>query len=216
MSPPKSRERVHFHTAEALSQYHELVRDWAGCQKCGLAKTRKRIVNFRGHLPCTIFLVGEGPGESEDAIGVPFIGEAGNLLNSLIERAYFQAGFGGTIDEPIVTNSEIGITNVVACLPCRETEYSPVIRPPNKQEADACRPRLERLIEIASPKIIVCLGQVATRYVNKIKKTMTMASLLHPSAILRMENDNPRDAELAEKRWILAMAKIMRETNTSH
>jgi len=90
-----------------------------------------------------LLFVGEGPGEQEDLTGEPFVGRAGRLLTSLIE------GIG-------LTRSAVYIANVVKCRP-------PGNRDPQPDEASACRPYLDRQIDLVRPRVIVALGRVAAQ-----------------------------------------------------
>ncbi len=68
------------------SKYQEYKKQWKGCKRCPLYKTRRKIVHCRGSLPCDIFFLGEAPGDSEDLLGKPFVGPAGKLLDRIIAK----------------------------------------------------------------------------------------------------------------------------------
>jgi DNA polymerase len=87
-----------------------------------------------------LMFVGEGPGAEEDQQGLPFVGRAGALLTGLIEAAG-------------LTREDVYITNVVKCRP-------PGNRNPEPDEIAACRPILQRQIELLAPRLIVALGNV--------------------------------------------------------
>jgi len=94
--------------------------------------------------------IAEGPGEHEDAEGVPFRGESGILLDQLLEEAG-------------IDREEVYITNSVLCRPTRPSAagHGLVNRPPTKLEVENCLPRLRREILAINPKIVVSLGDVA-------------------------------------------------------
>lgn len=115
----------------------------AACRRCSLGETRQCVVFGEGNAQSGIMLVGEAPGEKEDATGKPFIGRAGKLLDSVLAEVGLQ-------------RQEIFITSVVKCRP-------PKNRYPRREEVSACLPILQRQIELIKPRIIVCLGNLATR-----------------------------------------------------
>jgi DNA polymerase len=86
-------------------------------------------------------LIGEAPGKNEDKQGKPFVGSAGKILNSLLEK--------GNVDRSMVY-----ITNVVKCRP-------PGNRVPKRDEIEACSIYLRKQLEVIAPKIIVLLGKTA-------------------------------------------------------
>ena len=109
------------------------------CEKCALCKTRINVVPGEGSPKAEIMFIGEGPGKNEDEQGRPFIGAAGKLLDKLIELIG-------------LTRKDIYIANVVKCRP-------PQNRDPLPEEVDACRPWLNKQIEIIKPELIVLLGR---------------------------------------------------------
>ena len=119
----------------------ELAEVAASCIICGLCETRTNVVFGEGnvHSPLIAF-VGEGPGEEEDRFGRPFVGKAGQLLNSAIKK-----GLG-------LNREDLYICNVIKCRP-------PENRTPLPTEVAACSPYLFRQLELIKPKVIVTLGQ---------------------------------------------------------
>ena len=109
------------------------------CEKCILAQGRTHAVPGEGPPDADIMFIGEGPGFHEDRQGRPFVGAAGNLLEELL----------ASID---LTREEVYIANVVKCRP-------PGNRDPNPEEIAACRPYLDRQIDIVRPRLIVTLGR---------------------------------------------------------
>lgn len=153
-----------------MPTWHEHVERWKGCQRCPLGQQRDRICLARGSLPCTVLLVGEAPGASEDAIGQPFVGPAGLLLDQIVEHA-------------LPEGVSYLLTNLVACFP-REAK-SEGINEPEYAEIMACRPRLIELVNLAQPQLIVRVGKLATNYVPN-KSWMQYVDIDHPAYILRM------------------------------
>ncbi len=118
-----------------------VTREIKQCTKCELHKSKKNYVPGEGCNNPDIMFIGEGPGETEDNFGRPFIGKAGQLLDKLITKMGY-------------TRETVFIGNIVKCRP-------PGNRDPLKKEVEACMPYLVRQIEILSPRVIVCLGKVA-------------------------------------------------------
>lgn len=160
------------------------VNKWKDCQLCPLCKQRDRIVLARGTIPCDVLIVGEAPGSSEDTIGQPFIGPAGHLLDQIIERA-------------VPASISVLLTNLVACFP-REAKARGDNEPTDK-EIITCRPRLIELVNIACPRLIVCVGALSAGYVDH-DDTVKCVDIIHPSAILR---NPPNGMPLVKKRMAI-------------
>lgn len=149
-----------------------------GCEACALAPTRTTVVFGVGDPRARLLFVGEGPGEQEDLSGEPFVGRAGRLLTSLIE------GIG-------LTRDDVYIANVVKCRP-------PGNRDPRPEEIAACSPFLETQLDLIAPRVVVTLGNFATKLLLDTKEGITklrgrafpyrdgvLIPVLHPSAVLR-------------------------------
>lgn len=124
---------------------HDLValRDQvSGCMACPLAATRRQTVFGIGPIEARCMIIGEAPGEEEDARGEPFIGKAGQLLDRMLS----EIGLGRSID--------VYITNVVKCRP-------PGNRNPAPEEMAACAAFLARQVELVRPKVLLLLGRFA-------------------------------------------------------
>ena len=106
-----------------------------------------------GRPDADLMFVGEGPGEQEDLQGEPFVGRAGQLLTQLIE------GIG-------LTRADVYIANVVKCRP-------PGNRDPQPDEIEACAPWLDRQLELIRPRVIVTLGNFATKLLLDTKEGIT-------------------------------------------
>ncbi len=123
-------------TIDAL--YHAL----AGFQGCGLRATAKNLCFYRGNPHAPLMIVGEAPGREEDLEGKPFVGRAGQLLDKML--AAINLG-----------EADVHITNIVYWRP-------PGNRTPTPQEAQICRPFLDRQMELVAPKVVLTLGGPAT------------------------------------------------------
>jgi DNA polymerase len=122
-------------------QLDQLYEDWKKCDRCPLVETRHKVVFGEGNPDADILFIGEGPGEEEDKVGRPFIGESGQLFTALWESLDQHRG-------------DSYVTNIVGCRP-------PENRNPTKIEKEACLPRLHEIIYIIDPLLIVTLGKVA-------------------------------------------------------
>lgn len=127
--------------AQQIEQLTALVSEVNSCTKCDLHTTRKRAVPGMGPVPCHIMIIGEAPGAEEDALGLPFVGSSGQLLQKLLARAG-------------LNRNMVYIANTVKCRP-------PNNRDPYDTEKAACSPYLARQIELVNPTIIVTLGRVS-------------------------------------------------------
>ncbi|MDE2150299.1 MAG: uracil-DNA glycosylase [Gammaproteobacteria bacterium] len=126
-----------------------LCRQVAECRRCKLCEARTQTVFAAGSPRAELMVIGEGPGADEDAKGLPFVGRAGRLLDQML----LAIGRSRAGDEP---PRSVYIANVVKCRP-------PGNRDPQPDEVEACRPYLDRQIELVAPKLIVALGRVAAQ-----------------------------------------------------
>jgi uracil-DNA glycosylase len=153
--------------------------DALGCARCPLAATRTQVVFGVGNPNADLMFVGEGPGAEEDKQGIPFVGRAGQLLTRLVE------GIG-------MTRDDVYIANVVKCRP-------PGNRDPQPEEIEACRPYLEGQLRFLEPRVVVTLGNFATKLLLETKEGITklrgrefpyrdgavLIPTFHPAAVLR-------------------------------
>ncbi|MBF0320723.1 MAG: uracil-DNA glycosylase [Nitrospirae bacterium] len=126
--------------------------DIGNCTRCKLHTGRTNIVFGEGDPNTRLMFIGEGPGADEDETGRPFVGRAGTVLESLINKMGFQ-------------REDVYIANIVKCRP-------PGNREPEDDEIGACRGFLERQIEAVAPDAIMCLGSVSTRTLLSTDKTI--------------------------------------------
>lgn len=122
--------------------WSDFAADVAACTACKLCRTRHKVVPGVGDPTADWLFVGEAPGAEEDARGEPFVGQAGRLLDNML------AALG------LARTRQVYIANVLKCRP-------PNNRTPERAEADACSPYLERQIELIQPKVMVALGKTA-------------------------------------------------------
>ncbi|MDR2709965.1 MAG: uracil-DNA glycosylase [Burkholderiales bacterium] len=173
----------------AQLSWNDFAADVAACTACDLCKTRTKAVPGVGDVHARWLFVGEGPGAEEDKKGEPFVGQAGRLLDQMLAALGMKRG------------SDVYIANVLKCRP-------PNNRAPTPQEADACRPYLERQIALIAPKIIVALGKSAAMLL--LNTDASIASLrgrghryqetplvvtYHPAYLLRSPADKAKSWE---------------------
>jgi len=132
-----------------LEQVQEQI---SGCTRCPLHENRTQIVFGVGNPKADIMFVGEAPGANEDAQGEPFVGNAGRLLDRLLEKAG-------------LTRADVYITNVIKCRP-------PHNRDPRVTEIRECRPFLALQVEAIQPRVVVTLGKYASWYVTGVFGSM--------------------------------------------
>ena len=160
------------------------------CVACPLAQTRTQVVFGEGNPRSPLVIVGEGPGEQEDATGRPFVGRAGQLL----DKALREAG---------MTRRHVYICNIIKCRACIEENGRTRNRPPTQEEIQACYSWLDQQLTLIKPLVIVCLGApAASTLIHKNFKIMqergqwfsnryapAVIASLHPAYILRQAGD---------------------------
>ena len=128
---------------DELAAYAESV---AGCTRCRLAQGRTQVVFGAGNPRADLMFVGEAPGFHEDKQGLPFVGQAGKLLEELL------GGIG-------LTRADVYIANVLMCRP-------PGNRDPQPDEIEACESHLFKKLELIEPTIVATLGNFATKLLS--------------------------------------------------
>jgi uracil-DNA glycosylase len=118
----------------------------AGCTRCRLAQGRTQVVFGNGDPNADLMFVGEAPGFHEDKQGFPFVGQAGKLLDQLLE------GIG-------LSRELVFVANVLKCRP-------PGNRDPMPDEIESCEPHLFRQVELIQPKLVATLGNFATKLLS--------------------------------------------------
>ncbi len=132
------------------SELEELAQQISVCEKCILHKSRVKAVPGVGAVSAAIVFIGEAPGFHENQQGLPFVGAAGQYLDELLEKIGLR-------------REDVFITNVVKCRP-------PGNRDPQSEEIEACRPYLDRQIELIEPKMVITLGRFSmARYFPNAK-----------------------------------------------
>jgi uracil-DNA glycosylase family 4 len=122
-----------------VSELEVLAAEIAKCTRCLLHQGRTRAVPGEGPENAAIMFIGEAPGFHEDQQGRPFVGAAGRFLEELLASIELK-------------RTDVYIANVIKCRP-------PGNRDPLPEEMEACRPFLDRQIELIQPKIVVTLGR---------------------------------------------------------
>ncbi len=124
------------------------------CTRCPLAAGRTTVVFGEGDPHADLMVVGEGPGREEDLQGRPFVGRSGQLLDRLL------------FEEAGLQRAQVYIANVVKCRP-------PGNRDPLPEEIAACRPYLDQQLELIAPRVVVTLGNFATRLLLDTSRGIT-------------------------------------------
>jgi DNA polymerase len=166
----------------------------AGCTACALCRTRRQTVFGVGAERARWMVVGEAPGEQEDARGEPFVGAAGQLLDRMLAALDLARAAGAGSEEAAdraAAPQPVFIANTLKCRP-------PGNRNPAPEELAACQPFLERQIELVAPRVILALGRFAAQAllgstepigrlrgrVHRWRSTPVVVSY-HPSYLLR-------------------------------
>jgi uracil-DNA glycosylase len=168
--------------ARQTGSLEELRATLAGFDGCGLKATAKNLCFYRGAARSRLMLIGEAPGRDEDLQGKPFVGRAGQLLDKML------AAIG-------LTEADVHITNIVYWRP-------PGNRTPTPQEAQVCRPFMERQVELVAPDFLLLLGGAAAKEVLGVtdgimrvrgkwrevmfgERNVRALATLHPAYLLR-------------------------------
>ena len=166
------------------NNWNDLQEECKKCEKCDLAKSRINVVFGDGNPNAEVMFIGEGPGQTEDETGKPFVGRAGQLLDKML------AGVG-------LSRDNIYIANIVKCRP-------PQNRDPLPAEQEACIEWLRNQVSLIRPKIIVFLGRISAMKLMKPdfkvtkehgqffeKNGVLMMGTFHPAALLRSPGNKP-------------------------
>lgn len=161
--------------AQGLAVLAEKAR---ACTVCRLSETRTNVVFGSGNPDADVVFVGEGPGQQEDELGLPFVGRSGQLLDQLLGEIGLQ-------------RDDVYIANVVKCRP-------PKNRDPRPDEIDACKGYLKSQLELIQPKAAVTLGNFASKLLLRTDTGITrlrgnayewwgrlLVPTFHPAAALR-------------------------------
>lgn len=157
--------------------FEQLKQEYSTCTKCpALCQSRSQVVFGSGNPKAEVLLIGEAPGANEDKQGIPFCGMSGQVLNELLSSVG-------------LSREDIFITNTILCRPENN-------RGPAKEEVENCRERLDKLIQIMQPKVIVTIGNFATERIlgrkgitslrGKVfeKSGMKIVPVIHPANYL--------------------------------
>jgi len=172
--------------------WDELEATIRDCARCGLCRGRTHAVPGIGDRHASWLFVGEGPGRNEDLEGEPFVGPAGKLLDNMLKAIQLARGV------------DTYIANIVKCRPVDADGRD---RPPVQNEVAACRPYLERQIDLIKPTVIIALGKTAAVSLLGLNEDTSLASLrgeshsyrgtpvvvtYHPAYLLRKPEDKAK------------------------
>ncbi|QND95271.1 uracil DNA glycosylase superfamily protein [Burkholderia cenocepacia] len=173
-------------TPVAVLDWDALAARVADCTLCRLCEKRTNTVFGVGDREADWMLIGEAPGENEDKQGEPFVGQAGKLLDNMLQSLALKRG------------DNVYIANVIKCRP-------PGNRNPEPDEVASCEPYLQRQVALVKPKLIVALGRFAAQ--TLLKTDASIASLrgrvhayegvpvivtYHPAYLLRSLQDKSK------------------------
>jgi uracil-DNA glycosylase len=169
----------------------------AGCRACPLWETGTQTVFGEGDAGAAVIFVGEQPGDQEDRQGRPFVGPAGRVL----DEALVEAG---------IDRATTYVTNAVKHFKWQARGKRRIHAKPAWSELAACRPWLEAELAVVRPRVLVCLGATAAQSLLGRQFRVTrqrgewvesdlaehVTATIHPSAILRQQDDEARHREM--------------------
>ncbi len=172
-----------------MSALTELYEEIAKCERCVLSQSRTTTVPGEGPESADLVFIGEGPGFHEDQQGRPFVGQAGQLLDQLLESIGLR-------------REDVYICNMIKCRPPRN-------RDPLPEEVEACRSYLDRQLELISPKMIVTLGRISMeRYFPGAKISHIHGQPRKMGGIIYYPMYHPA-AALHQRRWLQVIEEDM-------
>lgn len=136
-----------------IDTFENITSDLNNCQRCKLCSTRKNIVISEGNPTAKLMLIGEGPAEQDDIQCRPFVGNAGLLMDKMIEAIGLK-------------REEVFICNVIKCRP-------PENRDPEPDEVQTCAPFVYRQIKLVKPSVILTLGRFAAQTLLKTEEKIS-------------------------------------------
>ena len=165
-------------TQRDLRSWRELERTAAACTDCRLSDCRTKVVFGDGDQSADVVVIGDAPGRTEDLLGRPFVGAAGNLLDNLLGEAGFE-------------RDKVYVTTVVKCHPRDEA--------PDADVVDACSPYLIEQLGHLRPRVIITLGPVATGFILRrriplekvagfrfdVYDGVTLVPTYHPASVIK-------------------------------
>lgn len=169
--------------------------EWKDCQRCPLGQRAFCHVlhDVPKARPIDLLVIGEGPGEGEDNIGIPFVGKSGKLLR----RTMLETGQG---------SMTVAFSNLVACRPVNNDLQT--------VEIEACSPRLRALIGELKPQSILALGRLPEEHVGALLQDMAyqgrMFTLPHPASLLYLAGRQRTEAEIEYRRKFRELWRIIR------
>jgi uracil-DNA glycosylase len=201
--------------AVAESSTDELRQAAAHCRACDLWKNATQTVFGEGGKHAKLMFVGEQPGDKEDLAGHPFVGPAGKLFDEALQEAG-------------IDRRKVYVTNAVKHFSWEPQERGKrrIHKKPKAAEIAACRPWLDGELAVMKPEVVVCLGATAaqallgrafsvTRQRGQVITDSDIApkvvATVHPSSILRAQDDNARAAQMKE--FVRDLTEIARLIN---
>jgi len=174
-------------------------KDGCGADICSRATRR---VFARGDIPADILFCGEAPGDSEDCLGQPFVGPAGQLLDKMIQHA---------LEGKVLC---IAFYNLLGCIPLEDNGHK--MKEPPDDAVKQCKPRLEEFLTIAQPRLIVQVGKCAEAWLEQgnrdsvqlPNRNTPMVAIHHPAYILRA---NYAQQSMLRKKVVVTIAEAIQK-----
>lgn len=163
----------------AAEGWEALTKDWVDCTACPISEYACKKVFGRGRVPAKVVLIGEGPGQTEDAAGYAFVGAAGRVLDFAVKE---------------LNGLDVSwfVTNLIACRPTDELNGRN--RPPTDTEVGKCSARLQQTLDLVKPQAVVLLGRIPEKFLLASdyfkSRGLPILSAAHPAWIARQGSEN--------------------------
>lgn len=160
---------LHVDSGATSRVWFAFLNRWQTCTQCHIGALAHHKVHARGRLPCKVLFVGVGPGKTEDLLGLPFVGRAGHLLETIVQSV----------------SCRWAIANLVACRPTEGLGQPN--RNPTEEEVGHCNSRLSELFNIAKPKVLVLLGrETQLQFPSDLAQPCRVLHAYHPAYLCRL------------------------------
>ena len=172
------------------------VENWSECTLCSLKETRTNVIVGHGKLPCDVLVLGLTPSVDDDASDGPFYGRDGNWLRGRLEEVFPSPTY------------RVFMSNLLGC---RVSDLRATAKKTLKKYLKCCKPRVDELIAVANPKVILCLGSNLKPWMERDKTEYTIprkTAVVFASALMSITRSQPPHQDYLEAEFDLQLREI--------